>query len=58
MDNLIRIYNMPQAEFIIRYTKGEGLNRIGKAKKGDVIVSFFDVQIVRQAMKEWKERKH
>lgn len=58
MDNLIKIYNMPQAEFIIKYTKGEGLNRIGKAKKGDVIVSFFDVQIVRQAMKEWKERKH
>ena len=58
MDNLIRIYNMPQAEFIIKYTKGEGLNRIGIAKKGDVIVSFFDVPIVREAMKEWKERKH
>ena len=41
MDNLIRIYNMPQAEFIIRYTKGEGLNRIGKAKKGDVISLLF-----------------
>lgn len=58
MDNLIRIYNMPQAEFIIKYTKGEGLNRIGIAKKGDVIVSFFDIAIVREAMKEWKERKH
>ena len=58
MDDLIKIYNMPQAEFIIRYTKGEGLNRIGKAKKGDVIVSFFDTQIVRQAMKEWCKRKH
>lgn len=58
MDNLIRIYNMPQAEFIIRYTKGEGLNRIGKAKKGDVIVSFFDVPIVREAMYIWKTREH
>ena len=58
MSDLIKIYNMPQAEFIIKYTKGEGLNRIGKAKKGDVIVSFFDVQIVRQAMKAWCERKH
>lgn len=58
MDNLIKIYNMPQAEFIIKYTKGEGLNRIGKAKKGDVIVSFFDVQIVRDAMEVWRTRKH
>lgn len=58
MDNLIRIYNMPQAEFIIKYTKSEGLNRIGIAKKGDVIVSFFDVPIVREAMHIWKTRKH
>lgn len=58
MEKLIKIYNMPQAEFIIRYTKGEGLNRIGKATKGDVIVSFFDVQIVRDAMEVWRTRKH
>ena len=49
---------MPQAEFIIKYTKGEGLNRIGIAKKGDVIVSFFDIPIVREAMHVWKTRKH
>lgn len=57
-DNLIRIYNMPQAEFMIRYTKAEGLNRIGKAKKGDVIVSFFNIPIVRESMTEWKNRSH
>ena len=58
MEKLIKIYNMPQAEFIIRYTKGEGLNRIGNATKGDVIVSFFDIQIVRDAMEVWRTRKH
>lgn len=49
---------MPQAEFIIRYTKSDGLNRIGKASKGDVLVSFFDVPIVREAMEKWNNRPH
>lgn len=58
LDDLIRIYNMPQAEFMLRYTKAEGLNRIGKAKKGDVIVSFFPFPIVIEALEKWNNRNH
>lgn len=48
--NLIYIYNMPQAEFILKETLADGLYRIGKASKGDVCVSFFDTQKVKMQL--------
>ena len=53
--NLIYIYNPYQAEFIIKYTKSEGLYRIGKGSEGDVCVSFRDIPVVRKAMEVWVE---
>jgi len=55
MSKIIYIYNPIQAEFIIRETKSEGLYRIGKGIKGDVCVSFFDTQKVRNAINRWCE---
>lgn len=56
MNNLIYIYNPIQAEFILREIKAEGLYRIGKGNQGDICVSFFDTQKVREANTLWNKR--
>lgn len=53
MDKFIYIYNPIQAEFIIRETKGQDLYRIGKGKKGDVCVRFYDTPMIRFAIDKW-----
>lgn len=55
-ENLIYIYNMPQAEFILKEIQADGLYRIGKASKGDCCVSFFDTQKVKYAIDKWDKR--
>ena len=52
-DKLLYIYNPIQAEFIIREAKGDGLYRIGKGGKGDICVSFYKTEKVKQAMDKW-----
>ena len=54
--NLIYIYNMLQAEFIIKEIQSDGLYRIGKETKGDILVSFFNTQKVRQAINKWDNK--
>ena len=52
-ENLIYIYNMVQAEFILHEVLADGLYRIGKASKGDCCVSFFDIPKVKNAINKW-----
>lgn len=54
--NLIYIYNMLQAEFILKEIQSDGLYRIGKGTKGDILVSFFNTQKVRQAINKWDNK--
>ena len=56
--NLIYIYNMLQAEFILKEIQADGLYRIGKGSKGDVLVSFYNTEKVRQAINKWDIREH
>lgn len=53
MKELIYIYNPLQAEFILKEIKADGLYRIGKGSKGDICVSFFNTEIVKQAINKW-----
>ena len=53
---LIYIYNMVQAEFILKEIQADGLYRIGKGNKGDVLVSFYNTEKVRQAINKWDNR--
>lgn len=53
IENLIYIYNMKQAEFILHEISTDGLYRIGKATKGDICVSFFDTTKVKNAIDKW-----
>lgn len=55
-EKLIYIYNPIQAEFIIKEIKADGLYRIGKGNQGDVCVSFFDTQKVKNAIDKWCKR--
>lgn len=52
-DELLYIYNPMQAEFILKETKADGLFRIGKGGKGDICVSFYKTEKVKQAMDKW-----
>jgi len=56
MDNLIYIYDIFQAEFMIKEIQADGFYRIGKGTQGDICVSFFDTKKVTQAMDKWSER--
>ena len=49
---LLYIYNPMQAEFLIRNC-GEDIFRIGKGGKGDICVSFYKTEKVKQAMDKW-----
>ena len=53
LNELLYIYNPMQAEFLIREAKGDGLYRIGKGGKGDICVSFYKTEKVKQAMDKW-----
>lgn len=57
MDKIIYIYNPIQAKFILKETKAEDIYRIGKGIKGDVCVSFFDTEKVRDAISKWCSNK-
>lgn len=54
----IFIYDMPQAEFIIRETRGLGLFRIGVGKYNDPLVSFYPIDSVKKAMDKWKNKEN
>ena len=54
--NLIYIYNMLQAEFILKEIQSDGLYRIGKGTKGDVLVTFFNTQKVIKDMNKWDNK--
>ena len=47
---------MLQAEFILKEIQSDGLYRIGKGAKGDILVSFFNTQKVRQAINKWDNK--
>lgn len=54
-ERLIFIYDTAQAEYLIRNCLNDFF-RIGKGNQGDVCVSFFDTQDVREFMTKWKEK--
>lgn len=55
-ENLIFIYDIFQAEFMIKYIKSDGFYRIGKGSKGDICISFTNTEKVKIAMDKWSEK--
>ena len=55
--NLIYIYNMVQAKFIIKETKGQYIYKIGLGNKGDICISFYNNDSVVNAIKKWNNNK-
>jgi uncharacterized protein (DUF1919 family) len=55
-ETLIYVYDIFQAEFMIKEIQAEGFYRIGKGTQGDICVSFFDTEKVKQAMNKWSEK--
>ena len=51
--NLIYIYNMIQAKFIIKETKGQYIYKIGLGNKGDICISFYNNDSVVNAIRKW-----
>ena len=58
MGKIIYIYDRRQAEFIIKETKSEGFNKIGMGTHGDICVSFFNIEKVRNAMTKWSNKEN
>ena len=56
MERLIFIYDTHQAEFLIKHC-GKDVFKVGKGNTGDVCVSFYNTQSVRNKMTEWKNNK-
>lgn len=55
-ERLVFIYDTLQAEYLLRRCVGD-MFKVGKGNRGDVCISFFDTEKVRQAMTDWKNKK-
>lgn len=53
MERLIFIYDTNQAEFLIRHC-GKDVFKVGKGNAGDVCISFYNTELVRNGMARWK----
>ena len=52
---LFFIYDTAQAEFMLRRCISDFF-KIGKGNSGDICVSFYDSENVRQVMTDWKNK--
>lgn len=54
-EKLIYIYDIYQAEFMIKNLKADGFYRLGKGTQGDICVSFLDIPKVHKVIDLWSK---
>ena len=53
---LIYIYNMNQAKFILKETQAKYLYKIGFGNKGDILITFIKNKNIIEAINKWNNR--
>lgn len=53
-NDLIYIYNLKQAKWMIENLKGKYIYRIGTGAKGDILITFISNEFTLKALKQWK----